>query len=39
MSGPGGGLFLNCTQFDTDDDGDVDLLDFAEFSIAFDGGA
>lgn len=34
--GPGTGIPLNCDCFDTDDDGDLDLVDFAGFQAAFD---
>ena len=37
LLGPGGGLGANCECFDMDDNGDVDLSDFAEFQVAFTG--
>jgi hypothetical protein len=38
LTGPGGGVGPECGDFDADDDGDVDLTDFARFQQAFTGG-
>ncbi len=38
LLGPGSGLRTGCECFDSDDDGDNDLLDFAAFQEAFTGG-
>ena len=38
LTGPGGGLAApDCDCFDVDNDGDNDLLDFAEFQVSFTG--